>query len=304
MSRVRKFCFTFNNYSSQAEEKLKQWIIANCKYAIYGHEIAPTTGTPHLQGFMYTNKQLTLVAIHKKLPVKMALIVSNGTAQENYVYCTKSDPDHYWEYGDRDSVGQGTRTDLKVTAEKLVNKRPLTEVALEHPEVYIKYHRGMEKLEKLVAPPPPEDRDISVSVFWGPGGTGKSRAAVNWAKILGIDYFHAVNPQGGMQWWDTYQYQQLLIIDDFYGWINPHYLFRVLDRYKLLLPIKGDHVYARWTHVVVTSNVEPAKFYKEEVFLKLDATAFFRRFHNVYHYDYDGVIHIEKEEKPFTCVLT
>lgn len=302
MSRVRNFCFTFNNYTFDSEELLKQWLIANTKYAIFGHEIAPTTGTPHLQGYMNVIKQMTIKALQKKLPIKMAVIISNGTAKQNFDYCTKSDPSNYWEYGDIDTVGQGRRNDLKEPAEKLLNKRPLIEVALEHPEVYIKYHRGLEKLVKLISPPPPEDRDITVSVFWGPGGTGKTRAAVEWARRLNYDYFFAINPQAGNQWWDTYQYQQLLIIDDFYGWINPHYLFRILDRYPVLLPIKGDHVHARWTHVIVTSNVEPARFYRDEVFLKLDATAYFRRFHNVYRYDFDGVVSIEKEEKPFTCI--
>ena len=47
MSRNRNYCFTFNNYP---DTSLVDNLI--CKYIAYSKEVAPTTGTPHLQGYV------------------------------------------------------------------------------------------------------------------------------------------------------------------------------------------------------------------------------------------------------------
>lgn len=300
--RVRNYVFTYNNYDDIGVSELKEWLTDNAKYAIFGYEIAPTTGTPHLQGYMNLKKAMTISAIQNKCHVGWSIRAAKADELKNREYCSK-DGD-YWEHGRIDRIGQGKRNELKRFTDRL-DTEPLKRIALD-PEfrpTFVKYHNGLKALERLMkCPDPPEDRDISVSVFWGPGGTGKTRAAVSYARKLGLDYYFAVNPNGSNQWWDFYFCQRLLIIDDFYGWIAPHVLFRILDRYSLMLPWKGDHVFAHWTHVIVTSNLPPEKFYREEVFQKIDATAYFRRFHNIYHYDHDGLITKLKEEKPFTCI--
>lgn len=38
------FCFTYNNYTAEGENILRDFLTDKAKYAIYGHEIAPTTG--------------------------------------------------------------------------------------------------------------------------------------------------------------------------------------------------------------------------------------------------------------------
>lgn len=46
------FCFTFNNYTNDSEKILRDFLTENTKYAIYGHETAPTTG------YVFTNGPL------------------------------------------------------------------------------------------------------------------------------------------------------------------------------------------------------------------------------------------------------
>lgn len=46
---LKRFVFTLNNYGPEDEERI-QGHIADFRFAIYGREIAPSTGTPHLQG--------------------------------------------------------------------------------------------------------------------------------------------------------------------------------------------------------------------------------------------------------------
>lgn len=50
--RVKRFCFTLNNYTEDDIKKLQEYAQEWTQFAIIGKEIAPTTGTPHLQGYM------------------------------------------------------------------------------------------------------------------------------------------------------------------------------------------------------------------------------------------------------------
>lgn len=52
----KQYVFTYNNYTPEGEAALKAWLGKNTKYAVYGHEVAPTTGTPHLQGYFSLKK--------------------------------------------------------------------------------------------------------------------------------------------------------------------------------------------------------------------------------------------------------
>lgn len=47
----RRICFTLNNYGEEDERRIKTEA-HRYKYAVYGRETAPTTGTRHLQGYI------------------------------------------------------------------------------------------------------------------------------------------------------------------------------------------------------------------------------------------------------------
>jgi len=47
MQRSRKYVFTWNNYPPTYPGTLDDVL---CKYVVAAEELAPTTGTPHLQG--------------------------------------------------------------------------------------------------------------------------------------------------------------------------------------------------------------------------------------------------------------
>ena len=51
MSRGRNWIFTINNYDNDVIQRLKG-LEQVCVYMVVGKEIAPTTNTPHLQGFV------------------------------------------------------------------------------------------------------------------------------------------------------------------------------------------------------------------------------------------------------------
>lgn len=107
LSAAKNWCFTLCNYTEEHLAQLDQYFsgeVEFCKY-LYGKETAPTTGTPHLQGFIiygqkqrpFEHKELKGMGIHWE---KM-----KGTVYQNILYCCKqrnittniTDEDNYRE---------------------------------------------------------------------------------------------------------------------------------------------------------------------------------------------------------------
>lgn len=308
---VFNFIFTYNNYTAQGEEELKGWLALHAKYAVYGHEIAPSTGTPHLQGYISLRKKMRMTTLQGKMReinVNLSLQVAKASANENRVYCTKADKDNFFECGDINHCSS-VRSDLREVTEQIAAGKRLYEIYESNRTCFIQYHSGIKSAvaleEKILCPK--VRNDLTVSVFYGEAGTGKSHRAVEICNAGKLDYFFCNSPQGGVVWWDGYDREPAVIIDDFKGWIKPHDLWRILDKWELRLPTKGSIRYAFYTHVFITSNYPPLSWYSDEVVF--DRQALLRRLHNIHLYGWDQsgqrvppdnvVIVEEKNDKPY-----
>jgi len=101
MARVG-YCFTYNNYTDDGIVALKGWLTEQSKYACFQKEVAPTTGTLHLQGYINLKKKSTMKSLQKKLGehgVALTLINANGTPAQNRTYCSKEGGSDFWEIG-------------------------------------------------------------------------------------------------------------------------------------------------------------------------------------------------------------
>lgn len=65
LRRSRNYCFTWNNPPLDAQVLLKA--LPKVKYLTFGEEVAPATGTPHLQGFISFETQKSFSAARKLL---------------------------------------------------------------------------------------------------------------------------------------------------------------------------------------------------------------------------------------------
>ena len=73
-----------------------------------------------------------------------------------------------------------------------------------------------------------------VDWYYGATGTGKTKAA--WMKLPGA-YFHAAD---NMKWWDGYDMQKTVIIDDFrQEKCSVAYFLKCFDRYPMRVEFKG-----------------------------------------------------------------
>lgn len=92
-------------------------------------------------------------------------------------------------------------------------------------------------------------------VYWGPTGTGKTRTA--WERG-GLDAYPKVP---STKFWDGYQGQETVIIDEFRGDIGISNLLRWFDRYPCLVEIKGSSTVLSAKLFIVTSNLHPRDWY-------------------------------------------
>ena len=111
-SKYRRWAFTLNNYNldepwRKQEELAEQKAI---KYLVVGRELAPSTGTRHLQGYIeYFNCrsfQGTTRHIHSIFEGNVHLEVAHSSLNDNYVYCTKEDNDPFVYKGSKKESNQ------------------------------------------------------------------------------------------------------------------------------------------------------------------------------------------------------
>lgn len=94
-----------------------------------------------------------------------------------------------------------------------------------------------------------------VTVLYGPTGTGKSRRA--WLEA-GVDAYPK-DPR--TKFWDGYRGQENVVIDEFRGGIDISHILRWLDRYPVVVEVKGSSVVLKAVRIWITSNLHPSEWY-------------------------------------------
>nr|WAE42696.1 MAG: replication associated protein [Cressdnaviricota sp.] len=103
----------------------------------------------------------------------------------------------------------------------------------------------------------PIGMERTCKVYWGATGTGKSRTA--WVEA-GIDAYPK-DPR--TKWWCGYRGQRNVVIDEFRGIIDVAHLLRWLDRYPVLVEVKGGSTVLSAENIWITSNLNPRLWYPE-----------------------------------------
>lgn len=121
------------------------------------------------------------------------------------------------------------------------------------PSVRIQHYRTLRAISSDYAKPAGMVR--TCFVFWGATGTGKSRRA--WEEA-GVDAYPK-DPR--TKWWDGYAGQRHVVIDEFRGIIDIAHMLRWLDRYPVLVEVKGSSVVLKASTIWITSNLDPRYWY-------------------------------------------
>lgn len=250
-SRHRNVCYTLNNPTLDPSAHL-DFVESrlDVRYHVIGFERAPTTGTPHYQGYIEFNKAYSFTRIKQALG-EAHLEARRGTPQEAADYC-KKDGDTY----ERGEISrQGNRSDIDEAAQLTLESGPKA-VAEHSPGTYVKFHRGFHALHSITQANKPREPP-TVSFLYGPAGCGKTRLAYG----DGVDVAKLCLARG---WFDGYHGQSTAILDDLDGaasHLSLSELLNYLDRYPVLVPVKGSHEPFVATTIYVTSNKHWKQWY-------------------------------------------
>ena len=278
--RIR-WCFTWNNYPEQAVEILQSLFhTESLRHLVIGQEVAPETGTPHLQGYLELKKKTTLAGIKKLLRIASSGFESispitpdsihwewaRGTAAQNLTYCSKE----LLICNLGKPVKERERTDLNEIKELIDAGASSADIAENYFSQWVQYRNGFREYKNMAVSrgtrPVPK-----VYVWHGPTRTGKTRRAFD---LAANDYDDSVWVWPGNQWFDGYDGQRVVIFDEFHGGSSQGITFplwkKLTDRYRLNVQVKGGFVPWNPEVIIFTSNVRPQAWWPDEADKPID----------------------------------
>ncbi len=276
------WCFTLNNPQTFDIDAVKLQIMMKqddrLRYYVFQLEKADT-GTLHFQGYLEFSRSVRFSVVHKLFDGHAWITNRKGTRDQARNYCMKTDSRVVGpiEHGDWRLGGEGTRTDILAVTDRIQQGATSADISSEYPVMFVKYHRGFEKLvhytEKQRTQPP------EIVLLYGPTGTGKTKWCYDTHPLL-------YRKPCDTRWFDRYAGHTVLLLDDFGGAMSKMslmYLLQLLDRYPLIVEAKGTHVNLMATTILITSNHHPRKWYnyedREESYNALE-----RRIHKVLYF--------------------
>lgn len=218
-------------------------------WIIYGKEIAPKTGTPHLQGFIYMRHPQTIKGMVRKCSGPH-YEVAYGDDFAQIKYTTKDGS--VTEHGTKPQ--QGKRNDIEKVKQMVKEHKTMNEIVFEADSYQAA--RMAELLMKYQKAPIREKPYVEWII--GRSGSGKTRRAI---RIAGEDYWISSD---NLQWWDGYYGQKSVILDDFRGdMCKFNYLLRLLDRYPVRVQTKGSSQWLNADKIIITSDRHPKQIFRD-----------------------------------------
>lgn len=252
-------------------EHFTPYLPPNTSYIKGQLEIGATTEYYHWQLIVYYPKKVSLSYIKLIFGGEVHAEISRSSAAEAYVWkLDTAVAGTQFELGKK-SIKRNSEKDweliVKCAREGDFNSIP--------GDVLIRCYGNIKKLRVDSLQPEPIER--TVSVYWGRTGAGKSQRA--WAEAS----FEAFPKDPNTKFWDGYTGQCHVVIDEFRGAISISHLLRWLDRYPVIVEVKGSAVALKAQHIWITSNLSPEEWYPD-----LDSetkAALRRRFTSVIHFN-------------------
>ncbi|AGA18377.1 hypothetical protein [uncultured marine virus] len=257
-SRSRHWCFTS---FADDEPSFKP----SMKYLLYSPELCPTSGRKHWQGYCYYFDKKSMSASQKQLGGKHHHCIPLGDLDDQKSYIIGPydkqgkvkpyNPD-YKVFGNEPSQGQ--RTDLDELKNNILSgDTNIDAILVEHPGMYHMYGRTLDKLEDLRMSKVFRSEMTECEWLWGPTGTGKSHRA--FAGYSPESHYVLPNDNG---WWDSYKQQEVVIINDFRGWIPYNELLQLIDKWVFNVRRRGRAPLPFTSRkVIITSSLHPAVVY-------------------------------------------
>ncbi len=218
------------------------------RYMCRGLEICPTTKKKHYQGWIQFKNKKRIGGVKKILSSNQIHLEScRGNEYDNDKYCMKENDFKTWGK----FISQGYRTDLEIVTKIIKNDGNMSEIADQIPSMVLRYSHGLKELIRIEQKKKSKKfRKIQTFIHYGDTGTGKTRCAVESTED------HYLISGDSLNWFDGYEGESTLIIDEYNNNVPIDKMLRLLDGYQYRLPIKGGFTYARWTTIHITTNLD------------------------------------------------
>jgi len=246
----KTWVFTLNNYTEPEVQTLLHFEVTRLAL---GREIAPTTGTPHLQGFIAFAKGYRFSGIKKLNP------------RANWSKCIS--PMHAWNYMLKendwtiiDNRKPGSRTDVDDYRDMIKAGASDRELADRHPGLFLRYSRTQNMRNAYITPRTEMTKCI---VLFGKTGTGKST------------YVKKTYPDADWLYYDgrffsQYRNRDVVVFDDptlvfrkRLLWDNDLFK-RLINHTPMVIRILGSYQVWNPKLVIFLVNYWPAEYYHDE----------------------------------------
>ena len=251
MARHRNFVFTFNNYP---DTELVDNLV--CKYIAYSKEVAPTSGTPHLQGFVSFSTVKTKKQVIGLLPGCHVDVMKGSIAQnEDYINKVAAMIERGEKPISNDNRGRAEKLRWQRSRE-LAKEGKIDEVDA---DIFIRYYSTLKRIRTDYQTKP---TPVAVKSYWiyGNTGTGKSHAVET---AFPTCYKKNMDDP---KWFDAYAGEDVIYLEDIdkYQVKWGGLLKRLADKWPMLASVKGSMLYIRPTIVIVTSNYRIEDIWTDE----------------------------------------
>lgn len=222
-------------------------------------EQGESTGYTHWQAVVTYDKQVRLSAVKKTFGSRCHAEPTRSAAAREYVWKESTFVD-----GSRFEFGKlPVRRNCSSDWAEIYAAAKSGDFDRIPPGVVVRNYGNLQKIASANAEPIGLER--VTYVYWGVTGAGKSRTA--WSEA-GLD---AYPKDPCTKFWDGYRGQGHVVIDEFRGTIGISHLLRWLDRYPVLVEIKGSSTVLRAEKIWITSNLHPRDWYKDLDALTVEA---------------------------------
>lgn len=217
-------------------------------------EKGANTGYEHWQLMVHTKKKMTISGMSKLFP-HSNIEPSRSKAAEEYVWKEETRVEGSQFQKGTPIFNRNNKHDWD-TIKQLAKEGRMEEVPS---DIYLRFYPTLKRIKTDNEQPCMRGK-VEVRLFLGPTGTGKTHRA--WDEFGVQDTYSKI---ATTKWWDGYKGQTQVIIDEFRGIVSVGTLLRWLDPagYPLSLEIKGGQVNAKFTKVILTSNLHPEQWYPE-----------------------------------------
>ena len=255
--RYRNWVFTLNN---PQEHGFPRFMKDSMVWLRYGEEVAPSTGTAHLQGVVHFRSK-------RVMPTDLYPWCRNahwehmgGSISSNLSYTGKeatAEAGTLHEFGirplsnkeAREKGGQATKERYKEII-KLAEDGKFDQIKEDYPGDFLRSFKPLRHIWEEAQQRNQPTNDLKH--WWIVGGTGSGKS-FGVFKTVGEENFYRKDANN--KWWCGYAFERFVLIDDYQPlWKDRAVLKNWADWYPVRVEVKGGSMKVRPEHIIVTSN--------------------------------------------------